>query len=59
MTKAQYGFNMESPTGDEEDLQYVLDETRDVDFGCARILFVVGLNFAAAFVIVTIAWLYK
>ena len=47
---------MESPTTDEEECQYVLDETREVDFGCAKILLVVGLNVIVAGVIVLVAW---
>lgn len=46
----------ESRRTDEEECQDVLDEIRDVEFGCAKILFVVGLNVLATIIIVTIAW---
>ena len=42
---------------DEEECQYVLDEIREVDYGCAKILVVVSLNLVVAVVIVAIAWM--
>ena len=41
---------------DEEECQYVLDEIRDVDYGCAKILLAVAINVLVAVVIVLIAW---
>lgn len=42
---------------DEEECQYVLDEIREVDYGCAKILLVVGLSVIVAVLIVAIAWI--
>lgn len=48
---------MESPATDQEECQHVLDEIREVDFGCAKILLAVALSVSVAVVIVAGAWM--